>query len=132
LIHANEATRGRSSARPGGGAVKPEVRRSADQVGRLLADDFIEFGSSGRVFDKAQVIEALKQEAPDPAMGIVLTDFSARQLAPGVMLVTYRTHLSAPNAPAGYTLRSSIWTLRQGRWQMVFHQGTPGANSGQG
>ena len=30
--------------------LKPEVRKSADRVGRLLADEFIEFGSSGRVF----------------------------------------------------------------------------------
>jgi len=112
--------------------LKPEVRRSADQVGRLLADDFIEFGSSGRVFDKAQVIEALKQEAPDAAMGIVLTDFSARQLAPEVMLVTYRTHLSGPNAQPGYKLRSSIWALLQGRWQMAFHHGTPGPTPAKG
>jgi hypothetical protein len=111
--------------------IDPEVRRSAESVGRLLADDFIEFGSSGRVYDKARIIEALQQEVPDPAMRVVVTDLSARQLAPGVMLVTYRTHQSGRNAPPGYKLRSSIWTLLDGRWQMVFHQGTPGANSGQ-
>jgi hypothetical protein len=108
--------------------LKPEVRRSADEVGRLLADDFIEFGSSGRVFDKAQIIEALGRETPDPAIRIVLTDFSARQLAPAVMLVTYRTIRSGTSAPQGYRLRSSIWKLMEGRWQMVFHQGTPAAD----
>ena len=107
--------------------LKPEVRRTADQVGRLLADDFVEFGSSGRVYDKAQIIAALQDEAPDPAIRISLTDFSARQLAPGAILVTYRTVWSGPGAPAGYKLRSSIWKLMEGRWQMVFHQGTPGS-----
>jgi len=107
--------------------LKPEVRRSADQVGRLLADDFVEFGSSRRVFDRAEIIAALQHEAPDPAIRISLTDFSARQLAPGVILVTYRTVRSGPGAPAGTKLRSSIWKLLAGRWQMVFHQGTPGS-----
>lgn len=40
----------------------PSVRASPDQVARLLADEFIEFGSSGRVFDKRQIIELLQQE----------------------------------------------------------------------
>ena len=106
--------------------LRPEVRKSADQVGRLLADDFIEFGSSGLVFDKSQIIEALQHETPDPAIRVILTDFNARGLAPGVVLVTYRTEQSGPTAPSGYRLRSSIWKLREGRWQMVFHQGTPG------
>ncbi|WP_370676935.1 DUF4440 domain-containing protein [Pleomorphomonas sp. PLEO] len=38
---------------------RPEVRRSPETVGALLADDFIEFGSSGTVYDKASIIEAL-------------------------------------------------------------------------
>jgi hypothetical protein len=107
--------------------LQPEVRSSADRVDRLLADAFIEFGSSGRVFDKAQVIEALQHEPSDPTTRVLLTDFAARQLAPGVVLVTYRTLLSGPGAPPGYTLRSSIWELAKGQWQMVFHQGAPGA-----
>ena len=39
--------------------LQPETRSSADQLGKLLADEFIEFGSSGRVFDKAKIIESL-------------------------------------------------------------------------
>jgi hypothetical protein len=41
--------------------LKPEVRRSADRLSHLLADEFVEFGSSGRIFDKRQIIESLKQ-----------------------------------------------------------------------
>jgi hypothetical protein len=102
--------------------LKPEVRGSPDEVDYLLADEFIEFGSSGRVYDKRQIIAALQQETPDPTTRISLVDFVARRLAPEVILVTYRT--IRPDRPES-RLRSSIWKLVEGRWQMVFHQGTP-------
>jgi hypothetical protein len=108
--------------------LKPEVRRSANQVGHLLADESIEFGSSGRVFDKRQIIEALQQETPYPTIRISIVDFTARRLdlAANVVLVTYRTiQQSGPEVPERSRLRSSIWKLIEGRWQMVFHQGTP-------
>jgi hypothetical protein len=72
--------------------LQPEVRRSPDQIGVLLADDFVEFGSSGGVYNKQQVIEALEQEGPpDPSIHLSLVDFIARRLASDVILVTYRT-----------------------------------------
>jgi GNAT superfamily N-acetyltransferase len=101
--------------------LKPETRASPDRVGYLLADDFIEFGSSGGVFNKRQIIEALRQEARDPAHRVLLADFSVRQLASNVMLVTYR---ATSEAAGGSRLRSSIWKLIDDRWQMLFHQGT--------
>jgi hypothetical protein len=33
--------------------LQSDIRRSAAKVGDLLADDFVEFGSSGRVFSKS-------------------------------------------------------------------------------
>jgi hypothetical protein len=88
--------------------LNPEFRRSPDQVGALLSDDFVEFGSSGGVYNKQQVIEALEQEGP------------------GVILVTYRTiQEGGPETTQKSRLRSSIWKLIEDRWQMVFHQGTP-------
>jgi len=102
--------------------LKPEVRRSADQVGRLIADDFIEFGSSGAVYDKRQIIAALQKEASEPPTRVTLTDFTVRSLAPDVALVTYR---STREGTSTSRLRSSIWKLFDGRWQMIFHQGTP-------
>jgi hypothetical protein len=102
--------------------LKPEVRKSVDRLSRLLADEFVEFGSSGRIFDKRQIIEALQKEPSDAKKQISLVDFTVRRLAPDVMLVTYRATL--PDMPVS-RIRSSIWKLIEGRWQMIFHQGTP-------
>jgi hypothetical protein len=102
--------------------LQPDVRRSAQAVASLLADEFVEFGSSGRVFDKTQIIAALRDEPP---IERVLSDFGSTVLAPGVVLVTYRiARRTASDEPPQHLLRSSIWKLMDGRWQMVFHQGT--------
>jgi hypothetical protein len=108
----------------------PTVRTSGADVAHLLADDFLEFGSSGRVFGKPQIVEALRSEPPVQRS---LTDFSARSLAPGVVLVTYRASRgNLDGQPATTSLRSSIWKRIDGRWQVVFHQGTPASEQSQG
>jgi hypothetical protein len=103
----------------------PEVRRSAAALADLLADEFVEFGKSGRVYTKQDVLEGLPQA---PAVRITLSGFTARLLAPGVALATYRAlHHDEPRPEMQHSLRSSIWKLLDGRWQVVFHQGTPTA-----
>jgi hypothetical protein len=97
--------------------LRPDVRASAAALGTLLADDFVEFGSSGTVYNKRSIIVALLREEPD-GEPCTMRDFAARRLAVDVILVTYRIVESR-------TLRSSIWRAADGRWQMVFHQGTP-------
>jgi hypothetical protein len=102
---------------------KPEIRRSPQELGRLLADDFREFGGSGRVFDKGQIIEALQNQPP---VQLWLDEFQALCLAADVALVTYRGNCKFPESDkVSRSLRSSIWKNRNGRWQVVFHQGTP-------
>jgi hypothetical protein len=93
--------------------------RASDRVAQLLADDFVEFGSSGRSYDKASIIAALRDESPT---AITATDFAVRLLAPEVALVTYRSCLQAQ--PDVHALRSSIWRRDGDAWRMVFHQGT--------
>lgn len=93
--------------------------RKSDRVAHLLADGFIEFGSSGRTFTKEQIISSLRAEAP---VTVTATEFKVELLSPNAALVTYRAHRHSE--PPVLTLRSSIWQLKQGRWQMVFHQGT--------
>jgi hypothetical protein len=103
--------------------LQPSVRGSAEEVSELLAREFIEFGSSGRIFDKQQIIASLQME---PTVRRSLLDFKSSVLAPGIVLVTYRVIRQGPsNEPPIHSLRSSIWKLIDDQWQMVFHQGTP-------
>jgi len=101
----------------------PQVRASAEQLHELLADDFVEFTSSGRVVNKRQVIETLPGQ---PAEHFTILDFHVQPLAPGVVLATYRVQRnnSQPGV-ARCSLRCSIWKFEHGCWQMLFHQGTP-------
>jgi hypothetical protein len=99
---------------------KREVRSSAQALSEFLADEFVEFGSSGRVYDKPAIIEALSKETGDPQ--ITVQEFRVHDLAPDVVLVTYKSMQSGSRVPSA--LRSSIWKQIGGRWQMVFHQGT--------
>src|SRR5262245_39136188 len=103
--------------------LQPNVRRSARDVAELLADEFMEFGSSGRIFTKQQLLDSLQQESPTRR---TLREFRTRTLAPGVVLVTYRAmRQDESEGQVAYSLRSSIWCWREGHWQMIFHQGTP-------
>jgi hypothetical protein len=97
----------------------PSVRQS-ERVAELLADEFVEYGSSGRTYTKAQVIAALKSETPAE---ITASNFSLQLLAPSVALLRYTSCRHA--AVAAYSLRSSLWQLQGGHWRMLFHQGTP-------
>jgi len=101
----------------------PTNRRNPELISNLLADDFLEFGSSGRIFDKAAILEDLRTEPPHPAA--ILSDFAIRPLAPEVMLVTYRTtRRDSSGQIIRQAHRSSIWINRNGTWQITFHQGT--------
>ena len=103
--------------------LQPAVRKTASRVDALLADDFMEFGSSGRVFYKHDIIDILRSESPARRS---LTDFRALPLGPGVVLTTYRaTSYGAAGEQPIHSIRSSVWRLFDGRWQVVFHQGTP-------
>ena len=100
-----------------------EVRASQEQLDELIADDFYEIGVSGTVWTKPAVIEALKDESFSQRS---ISDFSLTMLAAEVALVTYRGHRYAtPERPSADSLRSSIWKYFDGKWKMVFHQGTP-------
>jgi hypothetical protein len=104
--------------------LQPDIRKSAKDVMDLLADEFIEFGSSGCVFDKQQIINSLQNESIESLTQRSITEFKTLVLVTGVVLVTYRivSHISGEQ-PVN-SLRSSIWKLNNDRWKMIFHQGT--------
>jgi hypothetical protein len=102
--------------------LQPEIRKDSEAVADLITDDFYEFGSSGRVFSKPEIIQALQTEEPAQ---LSIADFHVRSLTPGIALVTYRAVKQGETGEGIPTsLRSSLWVMRDGRWQMLFHQGT--------
>jgi hypothetical protein len=97
-----------------------ESRSRPQAMADLLAEEFIEFGSSGRIIDRASVIEAASRQA---TFQFRIDAFAARPLGERVALTTYRLSAwSESETDARGTLRSSIWVHRAGRWPMVFHQ----------
>ncbi len=103
----------------------PRIRRSRGAIDALLADDFVEFGSSGRVFDREAIVAALADESD---VAFTVHDFRTTRVAVNAWLATYRaTARVAATGEVRHSLRSSLWVRRTERWQMVFHQGTPTA-----
>jgi hypothetical protein len=103
--------------------LRPEFRHNRAAVAALLAEDFEEFGTSGRRWSRSQVLDLLESETWE-APG--LTDFHCQLLAETVALVTYATIRPAaqPNRPSR-SERSSIWIQVKDQWKLRFHQGTP-------
>ena len=102
--------------------LRPEVRRSREKMSVLLADDFIEYGRSGRIYDKAAILDTTN----NPFDGqLSLHGFSAKALAPSVVLVNYSSLLRRADGNESHSLRSSIWSRTEKGWKLVFHQGTP-------
>ena len=104
----------------------PEVRRSPERMGALLADGFVEFSSSGVAYDKARILEVLQDEAlADDPVTRSLAHFEVVPLGTDGALTRYRLlrQRSTQERPS-QSLRSSVWHRRGGQWQVVFHQGT--------
>jgi hypothetical protein len=101
--------------------LEPSTRRDPNTLALLLTEDFREIGVSGRIFTKQQIIDELANESP---RHLSLSNPVCRQLAEGVVLLNYRSTRTIPLEPAIHANRSSLWVYRDGRWQMVFHQGT--------
>ena len=103
---------------------QPNVRGDASRLNSLLHEEFAEFGRSGKVYSKAEVLRNLPRESPSPM--VWSQDFIMVRLSDSVALLTYKSAQIAANGELSrHTLRSSIWQRMQNGWQMRFHQGTP-------
>ncbi|MBT2681802.1 DUF4440 domain-containing protein [Bacillus sp. ISL-35] len=93
-----------------------EVRKSREELDKILADDFFEIGNSGYMFDKNECLES----------GVVLTEMSLHnhEIYPLSSEIVLSTYFVVDKTRNRNTLRSSIWKLIDGRWQLYFHQGT--------
>jgi hypothetical protein len=107
--------------------LSPSVRRDRDRVAALLADDFLEFGISGKIWTRDQALEMLGKEDPtSTASTPAVQDLKCTFISDSVVLVTYKTQrTNSVTGKSSVTLRCSLWAMRMGIWQLRFHQGTP-------
>lgn len=89
---------------------------------QLLSDDFIEFGSSGRRYDKTLQLKSLTDQDALKNIPFIISDFKVNKIAPNIVHTTYCTQSIDTNKKS---YRSSIWQYNESGWQMYFHQGTP-------
>jgi hypothetical protein len=100
---------------------RAETRFDPDWMDRHLTDDFLEFGRSGRVYDRAKALSFTEGEID---VVLPLPDFSTNEVAPGVVLVTYRS-IRTIDGEVLVANRASLWIETVEGWRMRFHQGTP-------
>jgi hypothetical protein len=100
----------------------PDLRRDRARVSELLADGFIEFGSSGRVWTRDRILDLLATKVYVPPS---IENFECRRVGPGTILATYRAvRVNEWTGARTVTLRSSLWSIESGSWRLLFHQGT--------
>lgn len=97
--------------------VDPKIRKDVGRIGELLSDEFLEFGSSGKVYRKRDVLGSAKKLGTTEYR---LSEFTFKMLGESHILVTYRSTTSFQEVAH----RSSIWAKENGRWQMLHHQST--------
>ncbi|MFI2432811.1 DUF4440 domain-containing protein [Streptomyces sp. NPDC018693] len=100
----------------------PAVRRSRDLTEQLLHPDFLEFGASGRRWDRASIVASMADAAADDERPITARRMTGVELAPGLVHLTFDTEYNGRHAH-----RSSLWrrTEEDGTWRLYFHQATP-------
>jgi hypothetical protein len=98
--------------------------RASERAAQLLGESFVEFGSSGQVYSRAEILVLLASEAPPE---ISSSQFSVQRIAQDAALLTYVScHHSSQDT---FSLRSSIWQFQEEQWRIIFHQGTKCAQS---
>ncbi len=101
---------------------KPGFRKNPVKLNKIIADEFIEIGKSGKIWNKTAIIDALKNEI---STEITMTDFVLSVLSENLVLVIYTAHqITKDGSSESNSMRSSIWKLFGNDWKMIFHQGT--------
>lgn len=99
------------------------VRKSTEELDVLITEDFIEFGSSGKVYTKKDVLVNLPSA---PEIEFVMSDFEVRVLSSDIVQSIFKTEkTNLQTGEISKSLRSSLWRNEDGTWKMLFHQGTP-------
>jgi hypothetical protein len=94
----------------------PDREADRNALVPLFAKEYKEFCPTGRIYNRQQTLDVLLNHSARPAS---IHHFYVEQLSENVALATYRASTRLQSSH-----RSSLWILRDKRWQLFFHQGT--------
>jgi hypothetical protein len=100
---------------------REETRFDSKLMDEVVAQDFFEFGRSGRIYERADTLSAGRQ--PIDAL-LPLPNLKIRLLNEDTAQVTYDSGVKHKRV-VEYGRRSSIWSRTKRGWVLRFHQGTP-------
>lgn len=95
------------------------MRRTPHEMEQLLADDFYEIGTSGKIYTKQHALDALTDEMLTTELPEVL-NFRIHELSDTLIQAIYDT----VEFSGRRSHRSSLWRKSDDTWQLFFHQGT--------
>lgn len=105
------------------------TRGDAARLRRLLHPEFLEIGRSGRRWTREEIVASLGTEAGRPSPETDEWEFA--ELAPHLVLVTYRVRSEAADSGPLCSRHVSVWDTASGQARLRFHQGTPVLGAGE-
>ena len=98
---------------------KKKFCSNMENLNNRIHDDFIEFGKSGKVFNKDSIIEYLINLDDD--RDIEIESFEINIMKKDFLVVNY---ISDEKEIDKRAVRTSIWINENENWKLYFHQGT--------
>jgi ribonuclease HI len=111
-----------------GKLLDPKVRGSCGELKKLISPRFIEYGSSGKIYNYPGTLAYLVAHAGE-TFTYSFVNFKTYRLSEDIILALYILE-TEKNHRISITNRSSLWRLEEdpaGRgavWRVIFHQGT--------
>ncbi|MDR2375500.1 MAG: DUF4440 domain-containing protein [Treponema sp.] len=103
-----------------------KIRSSREELEKLISPDFIEYGSSGKIYNYLGTIAHLLANAGG-TFKYTFINFKTRRLSDDFILALYILEIEK-NHKIIITNRSSLWRREEdtehAAWRIVFHQGT--------
>ncbi|MBN1072089.1 DUF4440 domain-containing protein [Clostridium botulinum] len=104
--------------------LKSEIRKSSEKINQILANDFIEFSSSGKEYYYKNGY-VFQDEMDNTQFNWEIVNFRIKELSSDCILSMYKLiKHNEIDENKKYSLRRSIWKYTNGKWKMFFHQGT--------
>jgi hypothetical protein len=99
--------------------LKPEVRSSKEALDKLLAEDFIEIGTSGATYTKQDILERLPNNTD--SVDYTVTDFTVEIPDENTAITTFKTIRVTNDTDIIISQRSSHWRNTDGHWKIFSH-----------